>query len=220
MKRSGGALPDPANVDTFVAQASGPAELQFGPGGDLFYVDIGGGTIRRIRWGDNETPVARATATPSSGPVPLNVTFDGRGSTDPGGGPLTYAWDLDGDGVFDDSTSATPSRTYTTSGAVSVRLRVTDSGGLTDTDTLTITAGTPPTPTINSPVAGTTWRVGQTIAFSGSATDGQRCRGSSTCATATARTAPATRTRSRPSRAPRARSPRPTTPTRPTSSSS
>ena len=42
-----------------------------------------------------------------------------------------------------------------------MRLRVTDPGGLTGTDTVTITAGTPPTATIATPTAGTTWRVGR-----------------------------------------------------------
>ena len=165
-------LPDPATRQTFIAAAAGPVELQIGPEGDLYYVDMGGGTIRRVRGAStNSTPTAVATATPASGAVPLTVNFDGRGSSDPDGDTLTYAWDLDGDGTFTDSTSATPSRTYTTPATVTVGLRVTDPGGLTDTDTVTVTAGTPPTATITSPAAGTTWRVGDTIAFAGTGTN-------------------------------------------------
>ena len=66
----------------------------------LYYVDIGGGTIRRIEYtaGVNQPPVAVATANPTSGDVGMTVSFDGSGSSDPNGDPLTYAWDLDGDG--------------------------------------------------------------------------------------------------------------------------
>ena len=172
MLRGANGLPDPATRQTFVAGAAGPVELQMGPDGDLYYVDMGGGTIRRIRGSfSNEAPTAVAGATPSSGAVPLTVAFDGRGSTDPNAGTtLTYAWDLDGDGEFDDSTSATPSRTYTSPGVVTVRLRVSD-GELTDTTTLSVTAGTPPDVSIDSPVAGTTWAVDDRIAYDGSATD-------------------------------------------------
>ena len=172
MLRGANGLPDPATRQTFVAGAAGPVELQIGPDGDLYYVDMGGGTIRRIRGSfSNEAPTAVAGATPSSGAVPLTVAFDGRGSTDPNAGTtLTYAWDLDGDGEFDDSTSATPSRTYTSPGVVTVRLRVSD-GELTDTTTRSVTAGTPPDVSIDSPVAGTTWAVDDRIAYDGSATD-------------------------------------------------
>ena len=61
--------------------------------------------------------------------APLTVSFDGRGSSDPEGAALAYAWDLDADGAYDDSTSATPSRTYTQNGQVTVGLRVTDPSG-------------------------------------------------------------------------------------------
>jgi glucose/arabinose dehydrogenase len=168
-------LPNPATIQTFQAGAAGPVQLTVGPGGDLYYVDMGGGTIRRFRGSfSNAVPSAVATATPSSGAVPFTVSFDGRGSSDPNpGDTLSYAWDLDGDGQFDDSTSATPSRTYTTPGPVTVRLRVTDQGGLSDIDTLTVTAGTLPTVSITSPATGTTWRTGDTIAFAGEATDFQ-----------------------------------------------
>ena len=50
--------------------------------------------------------------------MPLTVSFSGTGSTDPDGDTLTYAWDLDGDGAYDDSTAAAPSFTYTSPGSV------------------------------------------------------------------------------------------------------
>ena len=61
------------------------------------------------------SPTAIATANPTSGFAPLAVQFTGSMST-PGltGDTLTYAWDLDGDGAYDDSTAVNPSRTYTT----------------------------------------------------------------------------------------------------------
>ena len=175
MLRGSNGLPDPAQIQTFQAGAAGPVQLTVGPGGDLYYVDMSGGTIRRFRGSfSNAVPSAVATATPTSGQVPLTVNFDGSGSSDPNpGDTLSYAWDLDGDGQFDDSTSATPSHTYTTAAVVTVRLRVTDQGGLSDTDTVSVTAGTPPTATINTPAAGTTWRTGDRITFTGSATDFQ-----------------------------------------------
>jgi glucose/arabinose dehydrogenase/PKD repeat protein len=169
-------LPDPNNRQTFVAGASNPVELQFGPGGDLYYVDLDGGNIRRIRsLTANRAPIARATATPSTGSVPLTVAFDGSTSSDPDGTAITYAWDLDGDGAFDDSTAVAPSFTYTATGTYTARLRVRDPGGLEDTVNVPITAGSPPVPIINitSPTPGTTWEVDDTIAFSGTATDFQ-----------------------------------------------
>jgi glucose/arabinose dehydrogenase len=174
MLRGSDGLPDPANRQTFVANAATPVELQFGPGGDLYYADIVGGTIRRIRsTTTNRAPVARATATPSTGNVPLIVAFNGSASSDPEGQAITYAWDLDGDGAFDDGTSPTANWTYTVESTYTARLRVRDPGGLTDTVNLPITAGAPPVPviTISAPAPGMTWKVGDTIAFSGSATD-------------------------------------------------
>ena len=68
--------------------------------------------------------------TPTSGAAPLTVAFDGAARATRSGQPLTYAWDLDGDGAYDDSTAAAPSFTYPTPGVVTVRLRVSDPGGL------------------------------------------------------------------------------------------
>src|SRR5262245_3197207 len=168
-------LPDPTKVRTFVAGATRPVDLQIGPGGDLFYVDLGG-TIRRILYSaGNQPPVASVSATPISGPAPLTVSFNGTGSSDPEGSALTFAWDLDGDGAFDDGSSATASFTYTTPGSYTATLRVTDTGGATDTASVPISAGnTAPTVVIDTPSASTTWKVGDTISFSGHATDPQQ----------------------------------------------
>jgi glucose/arabinose dehydrogenase len=50
MKKGTDGLPDPAKRSTFVAGAANPVDLQIGPNGDLFYVDLTGGTVRRIRY--------------------------------------------------------------------------------------------------------------------------------------------------------------------------
>ena len=82
----------------------------------------------------------------------MAVAFDGRGSSDPEGDTLTYAWDLDGDGDFNDSTAATANFTYAKPGAVTVRLRVSDPNGRQGTASTVITAGGPPTVTISRAV--------------------------------------------------------------------
>ncbi|MEP3209519.1 MAG: malectin domain-containing carbohydrate-binding protein [Maribacter sp.] len=91
--------------------------------------------------GMSDTPVAVAEATPLSGGAPLLVTFTGSNSTD-NVGIASYMWDF-GDGMT--STDADPEHIYTVPGTYNVVLTVTDDGGLTDTDTLTITVSEDPT---------------------------------------------------------------------------
>jgi PKD repeat protein len=173
-------LPDPAQIVPFVTGASneGAVQVLTGPGGDLFYVAMDAGQLRRISYpAGNRAPTAVATADPSSGPAPLTVQFDGTTSSDPDGDPISYAWDLDGDGAYDDSTAARPTFIYTTPARVPVGLRVTDPAGAADTTTVTVTVDQPPSddpvPVIDAPVASLRWVVGQTIGFSGHATDPQ-----------------------------------------------
>ena len=172
-KHTNGEL-DRGSVQSFAENNVGyPVDLQVGPDGDIFYVDIGFGRIRRIRhFSTNQPPEAAAAATPTAGPIPLNVAFDGTGSSDPEGGSLTFEWDLDGDGAFDDSTAPQPSHIYTEAGDYTVRLRVTDPEGASDTDSIVISPGNgPPAATILQPGSDFTWHVGETITFSGAASD-------------------------------------------------
>jgi PKD repeat protein len=168
MQRSAtsGALPDPANVKVFREDASGPVDLQAGPGGYLYYVDLFDGTVGRIDYSSTK-PVASFTATPSSGAAPLPVAFDASASNDPDGTTLTYAWKF-GDGTT--GTGKTPAHTYQQPGRYTVELTVTDVSGATGTTTRSVSAGVP-VATIATPSAATTWSVGQELSFSGSAVD-------------------------------------------------
>ena len=162
---------------TFLAPAANPVDLQVGPDGALYYADFDGGTIRRITYFSRTSRRSLlATATPTNGPAPLQVSFDGTGSSDPEGQTITYAWDLDGDGQFDDSNASQPTYTYTQPGTYSVRLRVSDPQNASGTSQpITITANnTPPTATITQPAVGTTWDVDDSFIFSGTATDPQQ----------------------------------------------
>jgi glucose/arabinose dehydrogenase len=163
--------PDPARVATFLSGAQFPVDLQTGPDGDLFYPDFVHGTIRRISY-VGTVPIAKVKATPPAGAAPLTVTFDGGNSFDPEGSPLTYAWDLDGDGQFDDSSASTVQKTFDTTGTYTVTLKVTDDTKMSGTESVEITVGNPQ-PVIDTPSATLTWRVGQVISFSGHATDGE-----------------------------------------------
>jgi PKD repeat protein len=165
--------PNPAAISTFDAGASWPVDLELGPDGAIYYVDVALGQIQRIQYtAGNLAPVAAASADPTFGPTPLTVEFDATGSSEPDGDPITYAWDLDGDGQYDDSAAANPTHTYAARGTYHVSLRVTDDKGATGTAAVTIGAGnTPPAPVIASPPASQRWRVGTQIPFSGSASD-------------------------------------------------
>ena len=177
MQRGPGNLPNPADIVRF-ATGEPSVGLYVGPAGDIFTVDHINGAVKRISFStSNQAPVAVAQASPTSGDAPLTVSFDGSGSTDVDGDPLTYAWDLDGDGLFDDAFTSATSFTFTEAGAHPVSLRVDDGRGGSNVDDVGITVGgaanTPPTVAIASPSSANNWTAGETIELSGSWTDTQ-----------------------------------------------
>lgn len=75
----------------------------------------------------NAPPVVTANASPTNGPVPLNVSFFAT-ATD-SDGVASFEWDFDGDGTYDrriDGTSGNTSFAYTAVGTFNPKLRVTD----------------------------------------------------------------------------------------------
>ncbi len=170
--------PNVASAENFMVGAANPVDLQISPSGEIFYADLTGGTIRRIQYtgAQNNPPVAVMSASPASGSAPLAVSFDASKSTDPDSGDsLSFAWDLDGDGAFDNGTAPQAAFTFTQAGTYTPRLRVTDSKGALSVASATITVGvnTPPAALIASPQSGLRWKVGDTLSFSGSASDAQ-----------------------------------------------
>ena len=74
----------------------------------------------------NLAPVADA-----NGPYTVDegspVILDGSGSSDPNGDPLSYDWDLDDDGVYDNASGVNPSFTWMDNGTYPISLQVSDS---------------------------------------------------------------------------------------------
>ncbi len=146
--------------------------LEYGDGFSSVNPDAG---LHRIDYVEgNKTPQAVATADPISGSTaPLEVTFDGSGSSDPDGDDLTYEWDFDGDGTYD-ATGVTVTHTYTDLGVYSARLRVTDPGGRSSLTAVNIAVGNiAPTVTIETPPDGTFFDWGQGISFEVTTSDAE-----------------------------------------------
>jgi uncharacterized repeat protein (TIGR01451 family) len=138
---------------------NGPANASVAtPGYYLLFAVDGRGvpsvaaTVRVGAGSAGSAPLAAATAVPASGPAPLTVTFNGAGSRDPDGDPLTFAWDF-GDGQG--STQVRPRHSFTTRGVHIVTLTVRDDKGWSGRAQVTITVGTPV-----KPKAGATTRLG------------------------------------------------------------
>jgi PKD repeat protein len=93
----------------------------------------------------HRAPTASFTANPNPALTDEVVTFDGSGSGDDE--PIAkYEWDLDGDGTFD-AEGVKAERAYPTVGTVTARLRVTDSHGVQDVVTQSLTVNPRPVDT-------------------------------------------------------------------------
>jgi glucose/arabinose dehydrogenase/PKD repeat protein len=138
-------------INDFGTAMDAPVALVTDPlQGNLYYVSITTGEIRRIRFtggggGGNTPPVAAATCTPGGGLAPLSVAFDGSGSFDTDGDSLSFAWTF-GDGGT--SNVRNPQHTFQIPGGYTAVLTVGDGHGGQDVATLGVGVGSPsPFPT-------------------------------------------------------------------------
>ena len=230
-----GGQPNFAQRITFASTAANPVNLEIGPGGDLFYPDFDGGTIRRIQFatgpgtGSYLSDMTPVSATNGWGPYERDRSNGEQGAAD--GGPITLAgvayakgigthaaadlrfnlagactaftaqigvddevgssgsviFSVVGDGTtrFTSPTmtgaTATASINVPITGVNELRLVVAVASGGADFDhadwaDARVTCGggggnQPPVPSIGAPASTMTWQVGDTINFSGSATD-------------------------------------------------
>lgn len=92
----------------------------------------------------------------------VNEVFDFVASAfDPGNKPLTYEWDFDGDGEFDDFAGASGQWAFAEDGIYQVSVRVTDENGGSAYDSFTVSTSTPSPDTGNEGSGGTTTPPGQ-----------------------------------------------------------
>ena len=113
---------------------------------------------------ENNSPVADLQG-PYSGVKSANITFDGSGSYDPDGDPLTYKWDF-GDGAVSETGQSTVTHAYQSTGIYQVALVVND--GTVDSNPVLTTAtvdNQAPVADAGGPYSGT---AGATISFDGS----------------------------------------------------
>ena len=90
----------------------------------------------------NEAPVAALQADLLAGTAPLSVGFDAAASSDSDGTIIEYAWDFDGDGLYE-GFSDTPQveHVFTNPGMFNTRMRVTDDQLARSSVQLTISVG-------------------------------------------------------------------------------
>jgi hypothetical protein len=96
----------------------------------------------------NSRPVVSATVDVASGVAPLAVNFT-LTAEDDDGTIAEYAWDFEGDGIYDGTSATNPSplpNTYSTANLYNAKFRVTDNEGSWDVDTVSINATKPPDP--------------------------------------------------------------------------
>ncbi len=113
-------------------------------------------------------PQAVASGSPTSGSVPLTVSFTGSASG--GSSPYTYSWNF-GDGS-PASTTQNPSHTYTVAGSYTAVLTVTDSTGASSTARVQITASAPASLSASVTAQPTSGTAPLKVSFTGSASGG------------------------------------------------
>jgi len=140
----------PEQLDSLTIAQATP---YFGPDSRLLLVCALTGTqtarLDALQLKGVQVPTAKLSVDKSSGELPLTVSFDASQSSDPDGSLVSYEWDFDGDGLFNEAGAETlafndplpAAFTYLQAGNFEAALRVTDNDGAADTAVRTIRAG-------------------------------------------------------------------------------
>ena len=130
------------------AEFSSPMDMLFGPDGALYLLEYGGAwytrnadaRLVRIEYAvHNRGPIAHISADRPIAAAPLTVTLSATDSFDPDGDSVTYSWQLEGD--RDEISGEEAVYSFAEPGTYPVTLTVTDSEGLTGTDTIDLLVG-------------------------------------------------------------------------------
>jgi len=166
---------DPANgnqVTTFATGLSAPVDLKVSADGSLYHLDRNSSAVYRVQYTSAPSaPSITLHPQDQTAPVGGSATFTVAAS---GAGPLFYQWQRDGTDIPGaTSTSYTLSGVQTGDNGASFRARVSNAYGSTTSNParLTVSSNQSPIGTINTPPNGLLYNAGDTIAFSGSASD-------------------------------------------------
>jgi PKD repeat protein len=117
----------------------------------------------------NQAPVADFSFAPSSPKKGETVNFSSL-ATDPEGRVQSVTWDLNGDNQFTDATGPTAATAFAAQGSHTVRLKILDQDGGSDTATKTITVLSQP-PVASFDIAPASPLTGEIVTFTSTSTD-------------------------------------------------
>ena len=163
--------PSTAQASGFITGASQPVDIQVGADGSLYYLARGTGSVMKIRYTTNPSPVITTQPTSQLVSVGYPVTFSVTAS---GPSPYNYQWKRNSVNI-----SGATARTYRiasttlSDNGARFRVRVSNAYGntLSNVATLSVTSDKPPVGQILTPVQGTTYFGGMVVNYSGSASD-------------------------------------------------
>jgi len=164
---------DPATgtASAFASAISSPVDLQLAADGSLYYLERGTGSVWKVESTLNEAP--EITSQPSSITVsagqPASFSVSASGTA-----PLSYQWQRNG-GDIAGATATTftlPTTTLADDGAVFTAVVTNAAGSATSNGAvLHVTSNNPPVATITSPANQTLYSAGDTIGYTGTASD-------------------------------------------------
>jgi PKD repeat protein len=118
----------------------------------------------------NAAPTPSFDVTPAAAVVGDTVTFTST-STDPEGDRMTFAWDLDQDGLFNDGNGDSAQKAFAAPGTYSVSLQVTDSHGASSIATREVKVVADVAPQAGFGFTPSAPRAGQPVTFTSTSTD-------------------------------------------------